>query len=75
MKYALTTAALVLAMTATANAADPTLWQGDMFVTTATPQCTGGGIIVGDSYRAIFAPRLAFGCTLSSNDEHIRVAI
>jgi hypothetical protein len=57
MKYTLTTAALVLAMTVAADAADPTVWQGEMFVSTATPQCTSAGIIVGDSYRAIFAPK------------------
>ncbi len=66
MKKTLTAAAMVLAMTALANAATPIvtpsgkyLWQGELSITTATPAaaCSSGGNDVGQFAHAVFAPK------------------
>ena len=59
MKYTLVSAmtAIALATAATTGAAGGPVWQGDMFLNTATPtQCNQGGAYAGDSVQAIFAP-------------------
>jgi hypothetical protein len=65
MKYTLTTAALVLAMTAAADAA--TLWQGDMFISTATSACSSVGTNAGDFVQAVFAPKKLQGNSTTSD--------
>ena len=68
MKSILCATAIVFAMTGAenaANAGNSTVWQGEIFVTTATSQCASGGIIVGDSYRTILAPKNLPGNTTS----------
>jgi len=65
MKYTLATATATLALTAAANAA--TVWQGDMFVATATSACGSAGINAGDFWQAIFAPKGLPGNNASSD--------
>ena len=67
MKYALAAAGTVLAITA-ANA--ETVWQGDIFVTSATSACASAGASVGDDRQAIFAPR-----TLPGNGSSDQIVI
>ena len=57
MKYTLTTTAVILAMTAAANA--QTVWQGDLFVTAVTSACNSPVVAlnVGDFIQAILAPK------------------
>ncbi len=62
MKYTLTTTAIALAMSAAANAAAPTVWQGAIFITVdpkSTNSCSSQGINTGDFVQAIFAPQNA----------------
>jgi hypothetical protein len=33
------------------------VWQGDMFVTAASPRCARNGVSVNDFFRAVFRPR------------------
>ena len=68
MKYALAAAGTVLAITAAANA--ETVWQGDIFVTSATSACASVGVSVGDDRQAIFAPG-----TLPGNGSSDQIAI
>lgn len=59
MKYTVASAitAIALATAATTGAAAGPVWQGDMFLSTATPTpCNQGGAYAGDSVQAIFAP-------------------
>ncbi len=59
MKYALTAAAIVFAATAANAASNPPpipVWKGDMAVTSASAQCAGAGITVGDVVQAAYAP-------------------
>ncbi len=55
MKCTLAATAIVLATAAAANAA--TLWQGDLFITTASNGCPSLGTNVGDFAQVIFAPQ------------------
>ena len=60
MKHILIATASVLAMTAAASAATPSgryLWQGDVFITAATPQCSSEGKNVGTFFQAVFEPK------------------
>ena len=45
-----------------AQAAEPAVWQGDLFFTSVTPTCTANGVIAaGDFTRAVYRPRLTAG--------------
>ncbi len=63
MKKTLVATAIALAATAAANATTPAIWQGDLFITTASTSaatlCNSVGISTGDVVQAIFAPKNA----------------
>ena len=55
MKYTFAAAAVILA-TCNAVATAGTLWQGDLFVTTATSACYTKGTNAGDFSQAVYSP-------------------
>ncbi len=62
MKYTLAAAALLLSATAAGAATSSgTVWQGDLFIQTATSQCNAQGTIAGDFAQAVYAPMGAPG--------------
>ncbi len=58
MKRTFAAAALSLATVASANAATkpPTVWQGDLFISSLAGSCPSGKFNVGDTVQAIYAP-------------------
>jgi hypothetical protein len=49
-----------LAVIGSSAQAAPSVWEGDLFVTNVTSQCTAMGIAsVGEYFRAVYAPHLA----------------
>jgi hypothetical protein len=67
MKSTLTATAIAIAMTAAPAASTPTVWQGDMFIKTASSACSTAGTNVGDFSQVIFAPKGLPGNSTSSD--------
>jgi hypothetical protein len=50
---------LAVGVSAASKAQTPTVWQGDLFLTTVTPQCTPDGINVDNFYVSVYRPNIA----------------
>lgn len=65
MRSILATTAIVLTMTAAADAS--TLWEGDLFIAAANTACATVGVSAGDFWQAVFAPKNLTGNSKTSD--------
>jgi hypothetical protein len=61
---AIVTGALLAAGVSTANAQlvtkpPPAVWQGDLFILTASAACSGSGVVPNNFYRSVYRPNIA----------------